>query len=148
MALPAKTRRDYEDEVRSWGFSDVFTWTDSPYAGKETRLADRLWLRSNAYYSPHSHNGLTTHLIIDGQLTIIYPSDAAPTKTTYSAGDRIDVEARRVHEVWIGPQGCTMHRRNPYAVPATGDPEAAGADATLCATSTGFEFAVTEPKVT
>lgn len=64
--------------------------------------------RSNAYYSPHSHDGVTTHLIIDGQLTITYPKDANPSKTTYSVGDRIDVDARRVHEVWVGPQGCTM----------------------------------------
>ncbi|KAI8627932.1 hypothetical protein F5Y19DRAFT_159331 [Xylariaceae sp. FL1651] len=92
MAPPAKTREDYEAEVRSWGFSNVFTWTDSP----------------NAYYSPHSHAGLTTHLIIDGQLTITYPKDANPTKATYSVGDRVDVDARRVHEVWVGPQGCTM----------------------------------------
>ncbi|RYC61435.1 hypothetical protein CHU98_g4754 [Xylaria longipes] len=84
MASAANTRRDYENEVRSWGFSNVFTWTDPP------------------------HNGLTTHLIVDGQLTITYPKDASPSKITYSAGDRIDVDARRVHEVWVGPQGCTM----------------------------------------
>ncbi|KAI0913772.1 hypothetical protein F4824DRAFT_488911 [Ustulina deusta] len=87
MASPAKTRRDCEDEVRSWGFSNVFTWTDAP---------------------PHSHDGLTTHLVVHGQLTITYPKDASPSKTTYLAGDRIDVDARRVHEVWVGPQGCTM----------------------------------------
>ncbi|KAI1434837.1 hypothetical protein GGR50DRAFT_379351 [Xylaria sp. CBS 124048] len=91
----AKTASDYEEEVRSWGFSTAFTWTDSP----------------NTYYSPHSHEGLTTHLIVDGQLTISYPQDTeddASSKTTYSAGDRVDVDARRVHEVWIGPRGCTM----------------------------------------
>ncbi|KAI0397730.1 hypothetical protein F5Y17DRAFT_322211 [Xylariaceae sp. FL0594] len=86
-----RSRRDYEAEVRSWGFSTVFTWTDAP----------------NAHYSPHSHSGLTTHLIIDGHLTISYPNDPHPTRTTFSVGDRIDVDARRVHEVWIGPQGCT-----------------------------------------
>ncbi|KAI0405921.1 hypothetical protein F4802DRAFT_596594 [Xylaria palmicola] len=89
---PGKSRGDYEDEVRSWGFSHVFTWTDPP----------------NAHYSPHSHSGLTTHLIVDGQLTIAYPKEDNPTKTTYSAGDRVDVDARRVHEAWAGPQGCTM----------------------------------------
>ncbi|RWA11462.1 hypothetical protein EKO27_g3643 [Xylaria grammica] len=84
---PARSRRDYEDEVRSWGFSKVFTWTDAP---------------------SHSHGGLTTHLIVDGQLTLTYPRDTKPSKSTYSAGDRVDVDARRVHEVWVGPQGCTM----------------------------------------
>ncbi|KAI1823668.1 hypothetical protein F4861DRAFT_309192 [Xylaria intraflava] len=87
-----KSSRDSEEEVRSWGFTTVFTWTDPP----------------DTYYSPHSHKGLTTHLIVDGQLTISYPNDTNPAKTTYSVGDRIDVDARRVHEVWIGPRGCTM----------------------------------------
>lgn len=62
---------------------------------------------SNAHYKPHSHSGLTTHLILHGELTITYPNDASPTKTTYSAGDRIDVEAGHVHEVWVGDEGCT-----------------------------------------
>ncbi|KAJ8123948.1 hypothetical protein ONZ43_g213 [Nemania bipapillata] len=92
MASTKKTREDYEAEVRSWGFSNILTWTDGP----------------NAYYSPHSHDSLTTHLIVEGQLTITYPRDDNPSKTTYSVGDRVDVDARRVHEVWIGPQGCTM----------------------------------------
>lgn len=62
---------------------------------------------SNAHYSPHSHGGLTTHLILKGQLTIIYPNDVQPEKKTFSVGDRIDVEAGRVHEVWMGAEGCT-----------------------------------------
>ncbi|KAI0883715.1 uncharacterized protein GGS22DRAFT_189682 [Annulohypoxylon maeteangense] len=86
-----KARTDCEAEVRSWGFPHVFTWTDGP----------------NAHYKPHSHAGLTTHLIIAGQLTITYPKDPKPEKTTYIVGDRIDVDAGRVHEVWIGDEGCT-----------------------------------------
>ncbi|KAI0835382.1 hypothetical protein F5Y06DRAFT_276073 [Hypoxylon sp. FL0890] len=86
-----KTRKDYEAEVRSWGFPHVFTWTDGP----------------NAHYKSHSHAGLTTHLILNGQLTITYPKDPNPEKKTYTVGDRIDVEAGRVHEVWIGSEGCT-----------------------------------------
>lgn len=31
MASPTEARRNYEDKVRSWGFSTVFTWTDAPY---------------------------------------------------------------------------------------------------------------------
>ena len=162
----SRTRRDAEAKVRSWGFSHVFTWTDGP----------------NAYYPPHSHAGLTTHLILEGLLTISYPDadgdgdgddngedeygdkvntnpndggdksgqyqtrgdkigtdDSAgnnnsnnnnntkkggkgqredgkekkvtATRTakryTYTAGDRIDVAAGRVHEVWMGESGCT-----------------------------------------
>jgi len=61
----------------------------------------------NAYYRPHSHDGLTTHLIIQGELTITYPADKSPEKTTPGVGERIDVEAGRTHEVWIGKEGCT-----------------------------------------
>ncbi|KAB5559994.1 hypothetical protein GE09DRAFT_74140 [Coniochaeta sp. 2T2.1] len=91
MSPQPKSRKESESEVRSWGFSHVFTWTDSP----------------NAHYSPHSHGGLTTHLILSGELTITYPKDESPEKTTYGVGDRIDVDAGRVHEVWVGGEGCT-----------------------------------------
>ncbi|KAK6221887.1 hypothetical protein LQW54_001107 [Pestalotiopsis sp. IQ-011] len=84
--MTQKSQREYEAQVKSWGFSHVFTWTDGP---------------------PHSHSGLTTHLILKGQLTITYPEDENPDKTTYSVGDRIDVDAGRLHEVWMGRQGCT-----------------------------------------
>ncbi|KUJ08337.1 uncharacterized protein LY89DRAFT_659411 [Mollisia scopiformis] len=89
--MAAKSQRASEQEVRSWGFPHVFTWTDGP----------------NAYYSPHSHRGLTTHLILKGQLTITFPKGETPEKKTYTVGDRVDVEAGRVHEVWMGSEGCT-----------------------------------------
>ncbi|EOO01699.1 putative cupin -type protein [Phaeoacremonium minimum UCRPA7] len=79
--MAQKSRRDYENEVRGWGFSHVFTWTDGP--------------------------GLTTHLILRGELTITYPKDENPEKKTFGVGDRIDVDAGRVHEVWVGGEGCT-----------------------------------------
>ncbi len=68
-------------------------------------------ISASADYSPHSHAGLTTHVILSGQLTIAYPRDGdaeqAEKRTTYGVGDRIDVDAGRVHEVWIGEGGCT-----------------------------------------
>ncbi|KAF2459857.1 hypothetical protein BDY21DRAFT_281256 [Lineolata rhizophorae] len=85
------SEREAEQKVRSWGFNHVFTWTDGP----------------NAYYPPHTHGGVTTHLILDGELTITYPKDEKPKKETFGEGARIDVDARRLHEVWIGSQGCT-----------------------------------------
>ncbi|KAL1975157.1 hypothetical protein VTN31DRAFT_3549 [Thermomyces dupontii] len=88
------SRDECEKLVRDWGFSYVFTWTDG----------------SNAYYPPHSHAGLTTHLIRRGTMTITYPEDNAKTgevkKETYGPGSRIDVPAGKLHEVWIGPEGC------------------------------------------
>ena len=79
-----------EKQVRDWGFSHVFTWTDGP----------------NAHYRPHSHAGLTTHLIRRGSLTITYPKDADPKRETFGVGARIDVPAGKAHEVWIGGEGC------------------------------------------
>ncbi|KAF2750749.1 hypothetical protein M011DRAFT_395671 [Sporormia fimetaria CBS 119925] len=89
--MATKSRREAEQEVRSWGFANVFTWTDGP----------------NAHYPPHKHRGLTTHLILKGQLTITYPEDAEPKKETFGPGARLDVDANRSHEVWMGDEGCT-----------------------------------------
>ncbi|KAH8426705.1 uncharacterized protein LDX57_004438 [Aspergillus melleus] len=69
-------------------------------------------LHSNSHYSPHSHRGLTTHLIRQGTLTITYPEDNARLhngevkKETFGVGARVDVPAGKLHEVWIGPEGC------------------------------------------
>jgi hypothetical protein len=40
-------------------------------------------------------------------LTITYPKEKDAEKKTYGVGERIDVDAERTHEVWIGPEGCT-----------------------------------------
>ncbi|KAF1999408.1 hypothetical protein P154DRAFT_523415 [Amniculicola lignicola CBS 123094] len=88
----AKSQKSAESEVRAWGFNRVFTWTDEP----------------NAHYPPHRHDGLTTHLILTGKLTITYPQDAEPKKETFGPGARLDVDARRMHEVWVGDEGCSM----------------------------------------
>ncbi|ETN37214.1 uncharacterized protein HMPREF1541_08204 [Cyphellophora europaea CBS 101466] len=83
------SRSEDESKVSSWGFSHVFTWRDGP----------------NAYYRPHSHSGLTTHLIRKGSLSITYPEDTDPTKETFGVGARVDVPAGKVHEVWMGDDG-------------------------------------------
>jgi hypothetical protein len=60
----------------------------------------------NAHYPPHSHSGLTTHLVRRGTLTITYPRDENPSKETFGVGARIDVPVGRLHEVWMGGKGC------------------------------------------
>ncbi|CAG7969185.1 unnamed protein product [Penicillium salamii] len=93
---PIGTRLESEDLVRKWGFQHIFTWTDG----------------GNTHYSPHTHTGLTTHLIRRGSLTITYPEDNAKLpsvqvkKETFRVGERVDVPAGKVHEVWIGDEGC------------------------------------------
>ena len=115
MAHPS--RKESEAQVRSWGFSHIFTWTDGPYAAPYLSLSpifnqthpyrtDKGFPRRNAHYAPHSHHGLTTHLIRRGALTITYPKDDRPTKETFGVGSRVDVGAGRVHEVWMGDEGC------------------------------------------
>jgi hypothetical protein len=61
---------------------------------------------SNAHYRPHAHAGLTTHLILSGSFTVAYPADGA-AQETFGPGARIDVPAEKVHEVWMGGEGCT-----------------------------------------
>lgn len=67
----------------------------------------RPWPCRNAHYPPHSHAGLTTHLITKGEMTLWYPRDASPEKTTFGVGARVDVDAGRIHEVQVGSNGCT-----------------------------------------
>ncbi|PWY92691.1 hypothetical protein BO70DRAFT_425362 [Aspergillus heteromorphus CBS 117.55] len=95
-SYPIGSRKECEALVRDWGFRHVFTWSDG----------------SNAYYSPHSHDGPTTHLIRRGSLTITYPDDNTRLydgdfrKETFGVGARVDVPAGKLHEVWIGDNGC------------------------------------------
>lgn len=69
-----------------------------------------LTVLSNAYYSPHTHGGLTTHLIRRGSMTVTYPEDnfknGQQVKETFGVGARVDVPAGKLHEVWIGDEGC------------------------------------------
>lgn len=61
----------------------------------------------HAHYEPHSHSGLTCHLILSGEFTVTYPDDDPGKKETFGPGARIDVPAGKVHEVLIGKGGCT-----------------------------------------
>ncbi|KAF5130749.1 hypothetical protein E5D57_007093 [Metarhizium anisopliae] len=99
--------REQETQVRSWGFGHVFTWSDGPV----TRGWTDSWTQgltsycdSNAHYPPHSHSGLTTHLVVAGEMTLWYPNEPDREKKTYGVGSRVDVDAGRVHEVWMGDQ--------------------------------------------
>lgn len=61
----------------------------------------------HAHYPPHQHSGLTTHLILSGEFTVTYPDEDAGRKEAFGLGARIDVPGGKMHEVWMGPQGCT-----------------------------------------
>ena len=40
-------------------------------------------------------------------MTMRYPNDTDPKKETLGVGERWDVDAQKVHAVWVGPSGCT-----------------------------------------
>ena len=65
------------------------------------------WRGRKAYYAPHRHKSITTHLILRGEFVILYPEEPSSHKETFRAGARVDVDAHRLHEVWIGDDGCT-----------------------------------------
>ena len=39
-------------------------------------------------------------------MVVTYPEEKKSVKTTFGVGDRVDIAAKRTHEVWIGDEGC------------------------------------------
>jgi len=105
------TLEESEAEVRSWGYTHVYTWTDPPYAPPPPPSfpvpppQTNTPLHRKSHYPPHSHAVKTTHLVRKGSLTITYPEDKVPFMETFRVGGRVDVEAGRVHEVFFGVEG-------------------------------------------
>jgi mannose-6-phosphate isomerase-like protein (cupin superfamily) len=75
-----------EAQLRSEGFGHTFVWRDGP----------------NAFYSDHTHDGVTAHIILDGEMTLTTNGESR----TYRMGDRCDVGAGEVHSAKMGPKGC------------------------------------------
>lgn len=61
---------------------------------------------SDVHYVPHSHKHPSVILVVSGQLAILFPNDVNAQKTIMMPGDIVDIDAGRLHEVWIGPRGC------------------------------------------
>jgi quercetin dioxygenase-like cupin family protein len=76
----------FKEELRRQGFSRVYVWQDG----------------ASTFYPEHTHEGLTAHIILDGEMTL---SMRGVTKT-YHAGERCDVPAGAVHAARMGPEGC------------------------------------------
>lgn len=85
MAAPLD-EKSYRKRLEAEGFSHTFVWQDGP----------------NAFYSDHTHAGLTAHIILDGEMTLTMDGKSQ----TYRVGERCDVEAEAVHSARMGPQGC------------------------------------------
>ena len=78
----AELRSNYAAE----GFAHTFVWQDGPHA----------------FYSDHTHAGLTAHIILDGEMTLTFDGKSQ----TFRVGDRCDVPAGTVHSAQMGPKGC------------------------------------------
>ncbi len=73
-------------QLVSEGFQDTYVWQDGP----------------QAFYSDHTHAGLTAHIILDGEMTLTMDGKSQ----TFRVGDRCDVPAGAVHSAKMGPKGC------------------------------------------
>jgi quercetin dioxygenase-like cupin family protein len=73
-------------QLEAEGFSHTFVWQDAP----------------DAFYPDHTHEGLTAHIILDGEMTLAVHGKPK----TYRAGERCDVPAGAVHSARMGPTGC------------------------------------------
>ena len=73
-------------QLRAEGFTHTYVWEDEP----------------NAFYADHTHETITAHIVLEGELTVT----ALGKTQTYKAGERFDVPARAVHSARMGPKGC------------------------------------------
>ena len=78
--------QQWQRRLREEGFGSVYTWADGP----------------GACYPDHTHEGLSAHIILDGEMMVTSQGETR----TYKAGDRFDVPARTVHSARMGPAGC------------------------------------------
>jgi quercetin dioxygenase-like cupin family protein len=76
----------FKEQLRRQGFSRVYAWQDA----------------AGALYPEHTHEGLTAHIILDGEMTLSMRGGSK----TYHAGERCDVPAGAVHSARMGPDGC------------------------------------------
>lgn len=75
-----------ESGLHKEGFRHTYVWRDAP----------------EAFYPDHTHNALTAHIVLDGQMTLTMNGKSE----TYHAGERCDVPAGVVHSALMGPDGC------------------------------------------
>jgi hypothetical protein len=80
------TEEEFKEQLRRQGFSRVYVWQDG----------------AGVFYPEHSHQELTAHIILDGEITL---SIRGVTKT-YHVGERFDVPAGVTHAARMGPGGC------------------------------------------
>jgi quercetin dioxygenase-like cupin family protein len=78
--------KQWERELAKEGFGDFFVWQDAP----------------NTYYAEHTHGGVTAHVILEGEMTLMVEGQ----EQTYKPGERVDVPAHAAHSARMGSKGC------------------------------------------
>jgi mannose-6-phosphate isomerase-like protein (cupin superfamily) len=77
---------EFREQLLRQGFSRVYVWQDG----------------AGTFYPDHTHEGVTAHIILDGEMTLSMRGGSK----TYHTGDRCDVPAGAVHAARMGPEGC------------------------------------------
>lgn len=78
--------QEFKEQLHRQGFSRVYVWQDT----------------AGVFYPEHTHEELTAHIILDGEMTLSMRGRAK----TYHAGERCDLPAGAVHAARMGPEGC------------------------------------------
>jgi quercetin dioxygenase-like cupin family protein len=86
MDMTPLSESESRKQLSAEGFAHMYVWQDGP----------------QAIYTDHTHDGLTAHVILDGEMTLTM----AGKSQTFRAGDRCDVPAGAVHSAQMGPKGC------------------------------------------
>jgi quercetin dioxygenase-like cupin family protein len=80
------SERDVEEQLRKEGFF-TYVHSDGP----------------NAHYPDHTHDQLTAHIILKGEMWLTLDGK----KHFLKSGDRLDIPKDAVHSAKMGPKGCT-----------------------------------------
>lgn len=80
-----------EERLQSEGFRRTYVWQDGP----------------DVFYPEHTHATETTHIILDGEMTLTMNGGTRNGGTrTYRPGERCDVPASAKHSARMGLNGC------------------------------------------
>jgi mannose-6-phosphate isomerase-like protein (cupin superfamily) len=83
---PLISESEMTKQLRAEGFAHTYVWQDGPHA----------------FYSDHTHAGLTAHVILDGEMTLTMGGKSQ----AFRVGDRCDVPAGATHSAKMGLNGC------------------------------------------
>lgn len=75
-----------QKQLRAEGFARTYVWEDGP----------------NVHYPDHTHDTLSAHIILEGEMTITIEGRAH----SYTPGERFDVTPETVHSARMGLRGC------------------------------------------